>query len=288
MNSPPNKNLDWAEENGYEYQAGQVGSSRDHVLGIDRNRLFEIVDIRVEMPSDGEVYSVWQTIVVIPTAGLNFVGIKGLELKLAANAPLDDQRLLEAFNNNYFLFGGGVRRALAASPQSTDEPVPSPAEMASICKPSVLRFLATAVTGSIEVRKGCLTMRAPQTRIIGPGVSDTILEGRERQSLLTVANDLLEVLANAAGEAPLPGLTVENNFRPAELLGSVLGGVLGFVLGGFVGLLSLFLLDEKQLLLVPGLALGGAALGCFLGKTVWAFPGGVGDPTDRLTPPRVG
>ena len=225
---------------------------------------------------------------MIPTAGLNlpsfdlvsrreagalsFVGIKGLELKLAATAPLDDQRLLEAFNNNYFLFGGGVRRALAASPQSTDEPVPSPAEMASICKPSVLRFLATAVTGSIEVRKGCLTMRAPQTRIIGPGVSDTILEGRERESLLSVANDLLDVLANAVSEAPLPGLTVENNFRPAELLGSVLGGVLGFVLGGFVGLLSLFLLDEKHLLLVPGLALGGAALGCFLGKTVWGFP----------------
>ena len=304
MNSPQNKNLDWAEENGYEYQAGQAGSSRDHVLGIDRNRLFEIVDMRVEVPSDGEVYSVWQTIVVIPTAGVNlpsfdlvarreagalsFVGIKGLELKLAATAPLDDQRLLEAFNNNYFLFGGGVRRALAASPQSTDEPVPSPAEMASICKPSVLRFLATAVTGSIEVRKGCLTMRAPQTRIIGPGVSDTILEGRERESLLTVANDLLDVLANAASEAPLPGLTVENNFRPAELLGSVLGGVLGFVLGGFVGLLSLFLLDEKQLLLVPGLALGGAALGCFLGKTVWAFPGGVGGPTDRLRPLRAG
>jgi hypothetical protein len=139
--------------------------------------------------------------------------------------------------------------------------------MASICKPSVLRFLATAVTGSIEVRKGCLTMRAPQTRTLRPGVSDTILEGRERESLLTVANDLLDVLANAASEAPLPGLTVENTFRPAELLGSVVGGVLGFFLGGFVGLLSLFLLDEKPLFLIPGLALGGAALGRFLGKT---------------------
>ena len=176
--------------------------------------------------------------------------------------------MVDAFNKNYSLFGGGAFEAMEASIKSADHLVPSLADMASICKPGVLRFLSTASTGFIEVQNGYLAIRAPETRIITGAFSDMILQGRERESLLAVANDLLDVLANAAREAPLRALTLENTFRPAQLLGSIIGGVIGFCLGGFIGVLLLFLLKEKHLFLIPVLALGGAALGRFIGNTL--------------------
>jgi VIT1/CCC1 family predicted Fe2+/Mn2+ transporter len=137
--------------------------------------------------------------------------------------------------------------------------------MASVCKPGVLRFLATASTGTIEFQNGFLAVCAPETRIIRGAFSDTILEGREREGLLAVANDLLDVLANAAGEAPLQALTLENTFKPAQFLG-IIGTVIGFFLGGFVCIPVMFLLNGKHLFLIPVLILGGAALGHFVGK----------------------
>ena len=116
------------------------------------------------------------------------------------------------------------------------------------------------------VINGYLPIGAPETRIITGAFSDIILAGREHGSLLAVANDLLDVLANAAREAPLRALTLENTFRPAQLLGSIIGGVIGFCLGGFTGVILLFLLKEKHLFLIPVLALAGAALGRFIGK----------------------
>ena len=174
--------------------------------------------------------------------------------------------MVEAFNKNYSLFAGGAFEAMEASIKSADHLVPSLSDMASVCKPSVLRFLSTASTGTIEFQNGFLAVCAPETRIIRGAFSDTILQGRERESLLAVANDLLDVLANAASEAPLRALTLENTFRPAQVLGGIIGGVIGFILGGFIGVLLLFLLKEKHLFLIPVLALGGAALGRLIGK----------------------
>lgn len=306
MTNPQNKNLTWAQENGYEFHAKTEGvisegarsldifrkaeSFRDHVLGIYRNRPFEILDVWVEthdLGGDGHAGGygfVWKTIVLIPTSGLdlpnfdllprretggmNFLGIKGLDLKLNPLAPPDERRLVDAFNKNYSLFAGGAFEAMEASIKSADHLVPSLADMASICKPSVLRFLSTASTGFIEVQNGYLAIRAPETRIITGAFSDIILQGRERESLLTVANDLLDVLANAAREAPLRALTLENTFNPRHLLGSIIGGVIGFCLGGFIGILLLFLLKEKHIFLIPVLALGGAVIGRFIGKTL--------------------
>jgi hypothetical protein len=62
---------------------------------------------------------------------------------------------------------------MEASIKSAEHLVPSLAEMASICKPSVLRFLSTATTGFIEVQDGYLAIRAPETRIFSPGDSVT-------------------------------------------------------------------------------------------------------------------
>jgi hypothetical protein len=200
------------------------------------------------------------------TGGMNFLGIKGLDLKVNPLAPPDERRLVDAFNKNYSLFAGGAFEAMEASIKSADHLVPGLSDMASICKPGVLRFLSTASTGTNEFQNGFLAVCAPETRIIRGAFSDTILQGRERESLLAVANDLLDVLSNAASEAPLRALTLENTFRPAQLLGSIIGGVVGFCLGGFIGILLLFLLKEKQLFLIPVLALGGAALGRFIGK----------------------
>ena len=303
MNNPQRKNLTWAQENGYEFHAETEGvisegargldifrkaeSFRDHVLGIHRNRPFEILDVQVEVIRAEEWGNIWKTVVLIPTAGLDlpdfdllprretggmsFLGIKGLDLKLAPTASEDERKLVDAFNKNYRLFGGGAFEAMEASIKSAGHPAPSLADMAPICKPGVLRFLSTASTGFIEVQNGYLAIRAPETRIITGAFSDVILQGRERESLLTVANDLLDVLANAAREAPLRVLRLENTFNPRQLLSSIIGGVIGFCLGGFTGILLLFLLKEKHLFLIPVLAFGGAFLGRFIGNALLRF-----------------
>ncbi|MFN9954209.1 MAG: hypothetical protein ACK55I_14010, partial [bacterium] len=80
---------------------------RDHVRGIHRNRPFEILDVHVGVNRSDEWRHVWQTIIVIPTDGLDlpnfdllprretrgmsFLGIKGLDLKLAPTAPQDER-----------------------------------------------------------------------------------------------------------------------------------------------------------------------------------------------------
>ncbi len=298
MSNHHNDNETWARTNGYAFHAETQGAFfegagcldifrkadrfRDHVLGTHRDRPFEIFDALFQRQDQNGFYYIWQTIVVVPTSGLklpnfdllprretggmNLLGIKGLDLKLAPTAPRDEMHLVDAFNKNYSLFGGGAFEAMEASIKSADHLVPSLSDMTAICKPGILRFLSTAVTGFIEVQNGYLAIRAPETRIISPGISHTILKGKERESLLTVANDLLDVLANAANEAPLRALTLENTFNPFQFLGGIIGGVIGFCLGGLTGVVLLFLLKEKHLFLIPVLAVGFAAIGLFIGK----------------------
>jgi hypothetical protein len=305
MNDQQNENAQWAQQNGYEFHAGSEGvisegarsldifrkadSFRDHVLGVHRNRPFEILDAWVETyEATGEggcggYGFVWETIVVIPTSGLklpnfdlmprretegmNFLGIKGLDLKVAPTAPPDEQQLVDAFNSSCSLFAGGAFEAMEAAIKSADHLVPSPSNMAAICKPSVLRFLSTAVTGFIEVQDGYLAIRAPEkVRIIGPDASHTILEGRERESLLTVANDLLDALAISAREAPLQSLTLENTFRPTQFLGSIIGVAIGFFVGVIASIILLIVFKGKYLYFSPLLVLGGVVLGRYIGK----------------------
>jgi hypothetical protein len=121
-------------------------------------------------------------------------------------------------------------------------------------------------TGTIEMRNGYIAVWAPETRIIRGAFADTILAGRERESLLAVANDLLDVLQNATREAPLRGLTLENTFKPSHMIGGLIGAGVGFFVGFLIGILLLFLVGKKLFLLIPVLALGGAALGSFVGK----------------------
>lgn len=300
MNDHQNENAAWARQNGYQYHPVSEGalsegarsldvfrradSYRHHVLGVHRNRPFEILDARVERQDSTGFFFVWETVVVLPIAGLhlpnfdllprretggmNFLGVKGLDLMVSPTAAPDERQLVAAFNRNYSLFAGGAFEAMEAAIRSADHLVPGPEEMAAVCKPSVLRFLSTATTGFVEVQDGYLAIRAPETRIIGPGDRHTILTGRERESLLAVANDFLDVLAKAEHEAPLRALTMENTFNPRQFLGGIVGGVIGFCLGGFIGVVLLFLLKEKHLFLIPVLALGCAALGLFVGKAV--------------------
>lgn len=298
MTNPQNKNLTWAQENGYEFHAETEGAMtesarsldifrkaegfRDHVLGNHRNRPFEILDVQVEVNRGDAWFNVWKTVVLIPTTGLdlpsfdlmprretggmNFIGIKGVDLKVPPTASLEERQLVDAFNKNYSLFGGGAIEAKEASIKSTNHLAPSLSATATICKPSVLRFLSTAVTGLIEIQNGYLAIRAPETRMVTGAFSDIILQGKERESLLVVANDLLDVLANTAREAPLRSLTLESTFNPRQLLGGIIGGIIGLCLGGFIGVILLFLLKEKHLFLIPVLALAGAALGHLIGK----------------------
>ena len=71
--------------------------------------------------------------------------------------------MVDAFNQNYSLFAGGAFEAMEASIRSADDLVTSVSDMASICKPGVLRFLSTACTGFIEVQNGYLAVQAPGT-----------------------------------------------------------------------------------------------------------------------------
>jgi hypothetical protein len=59
---------------------------------------------------------------------------------------------------------------------------------------------------------------------------------------------------------------MENNFSPFQFLGGIVGGVIGFCLGGFIGVVLLFLLKEKHLFLIPGLALACSVIGLLIGK----------------------
>ena len=58
----------------------------------------------------------------------------------------------------------------------------------------------------------------------------------------------------------------KNSFNPKHVLGAILGGFAGFALGGFLGVVSLFALEEKRLYLIPLLAFVGALLGSMIGK----------------------
>jgi hypothetical protein len=293
-----NENVTWAQQNGYEYHAKTHGafseSARDldvfrkangfhnHVVGTYRNRPFEILDVRKEVKRGGNFGFVERTVILIPAAGLDlpnfdllprretgglgFLGIEGLDLKLGANAPRDEIQLVAAFHENYLLFAGGAHEAMEASITSAEHLVPGLAEMAPICKPGVLRFLAGITTGTIELQNGFLAVRAPDTRVTAGLFYDTILAGRARETLLTVAYDLLDVLQNASREAPLRGLTLENTFHPNQVIGGMVGAAVGFFLGFFLGFLVLFLVGKKFFLLIPALALGGAALGNWIGK----------------------
>ena len=300
MNDQQNENARWARENGYEFHAESEGVTsegarrldilrkadrcRDHVLGVYRNRQFEILDAWVETNDSTGHFFVWETIVVVPTSGLklpnfdllprretggmNFLGIKGLDLKLAPTAPPEERRLVDAFNKNYSLFGGGAFEAMEAAIQSGGHGVPSLTEMAAVCKPGILRFLSTATTGFIEVQDGYLAIRAPRTRIISGALNDTILQGKERESLLTVANDFLDVLVNASSEAPLRALSLDNTFRPAGFLGAIIGAGIGFFVGLFASIILLIGFKGEYLFLIPLLIVGGIFLGRFIGWKV--------------------
>jgi hypothetical protein len=293
-----NENYKWAQQNGYEYHAETGGVStevardldsfrkangfREHVSGTYRNRPFEILDVRKEVQRGHGFSFVQRTIILIPAAGLdlpnfellprresgglNLLGIKGLDLKLSANAPRDELQLVAAFHENYHIFAGGAHEAMEAAVTSAEHLVPGLAEMAPICKPAVLRFLSGATTGLIELQNGILAVQAPDTRVAAGMIYDTILAGRDRESLLTVANDLLDVLQNASREAPLRGLTLENTFNPAHVIGGLVGAAFGFFLGLFLGLLVLFVLGKKFIFLILVLAVGGTALGNWIGK----------------------
>jgi|GEM_PF-1533976 len=294
-----NENDRWAQENGYEYDPETAGviveGARDldvfrkatrlrhHVVGTYRNRPFEVLDVQKEVRRRGPYHRlIEKTVVVIPAdgidlpnfellprrqaGGMDFLGIKGLDLKLAASAPRDDVELVTAFNENYLLFAGGAHEAMEAAVTSAHLLVPSPAEMLSICKPRVLRFLSGATTGTIELQNGYLAVRAPEPRVGPSGPHDTILAGRARETLLTVANDLLDALQNASREGPFPGLTLENTLNPSHLFGGLVGAAVGFFVGFFLGFPLLFLVGKKFFLLIPVLALVGAVLGNFIGK----------------------
>jgi hypothetical protein len=298
MRDDHGRNFAWAQENGYQFHAETQGSAYEtarnldvfrkadgfyeHVLGIYRNRAFEVLDVRKSVRHGDTFGFVRETVVLVPTDGidlpnfelvprsakaaLSFLGLDGLDLRISDSAPRDERELVDEFNKHYGLFGGGTFEAIEASIKSADHLVPSLADMATICKPGVLRFLPRIKAGFIEVQDGFLAVRAPETRIIRAAFADTILVGRERESLLNVANDLLDVLRNAANEAPLRGLTLENNLNPTRLIGGLIGAAVGFFLGIFIGILLLFIFGKKFLLLIPVLALGGAGLGNFLGK----------------------
>lgn len=306
-------NTDWARENRYDFHAesggpfAQVASGMDvfrravayrgHVIGQHRGRPFEVFDFKKEKTGT-DSWSTWHTVVLLPlgdlalpafalwprreTGGMNFLGVKGLDLTLPPAASLFDRTLLDAFNRNYSLFAGGAFGTVQAAIEAPGQPLPGLAEMSAVCKPGVLGFLSAAVTGAIEVRDGYLVVCASETHLVRPAYADVILQGAERERLLTVANDLLDVLADASQEAPLRDLVIGSSFNPKKLLGAVFGAFVGFILSSFLSAILLFLIPDKKSFLsflfdenyafyglsavLFLLVLGGCLLGSFIGK----------------------
>ena len=297
MRNDLRQNAGWAQENRHEFHAVSEGALyeearglkvfrraegfREHVVGTHRDRPFEVLDIRELKSFDGASGYVWKTVVLVPveglelpdfdlwprreTRGMGLLGMKGLDLNLAPGASADEHALVDAFNRNYSLFAGGAFDAVGAAIKPADYRVPSPADLAPVCKPGALKLLSTSVTGIIEVRQGFLAIQAPEMQAIAGSLRDVIVEGTERESLLNVANDLLDALAKAPHEPALRSLQLVNTFNPRQVLGSVIGGLVGFGLGGFLGILSLFLFDAA-IYLIPLLAFVLCALGGFVGK----------------------
>lgn len=136
----------------------------DHVISVYRDRSLDILDVGIETyETSGDAHAggfgfVWQTTILIPTTvinlpnfdrlprretgGMNFPGIKGLDLKVNPFAPPDEQRLVDGFDKCYSIFAGGAFEATEASIKSGGYGVPSPSEMAAICKPRVLNFVS--------------------------------------------------------------------------------------------------------------------------------------------------
>jgi hypothetical protein len=281
MHTHQPENAKWARQNGYEYHPGEAEDRLDHVRGTYRNRPFETYDLRTERGGSGGYYYYWRTIAVISleglrlpnfellprreTAGMNFLGVKGLDLHLAPNASPDERAMVDAFKKNYSIFGGGARKALEASIKSAPDLVPRLADVASILKPSVLRFLASAVTGSIKMHDGYLTIEAPETRVIRAGISHTILTGSEREGLLNIAIDLVDVFTNTTYESPLRSLTLANTFRPAQFLGSIIGIAAGFLVGVIVAIVMFIKCEFEYMYLLPLPIMAGVYLGRFVG-----------------------
>ena len=112
-------NSDWALENRYDFHAesggpfAQVASGMDvfrravayrgHVIGQHRGRPFEVFDFKKEKTGT-DSWSTWHTVVLLPlgdlalpnfalwprreTGGMNFLGVKGLDLTLPPAASL--------------------------------------------------------------------------------------------------------------------------------------------------------------------------------------------------------
>lgn len=297
MRNDLRQNSGWAQENRHEFHAVSEGALyegacglkvfrraegfREHVVGTHRDRPFEVLDIRELKSFDDAAGHIWKTVVLVPveglelpdfdlwprreTRGMGLLGMKGLDLNLAPGASVDEHALVDAFNRNYSLFAGGAFDAVGAAIKPTDYQVPSPADLAPVCKPSVLKLLSTSVTGIIEVRQGFLAIQAPEMETNTGSFRDVIVEGVERERLLNVANDLLDALAKAPHEPTLRSLQLANTFNPRQVFGSVIGGLVGFGVGGFLGILALFLLDGA-IYLIPLLAFVLCALGGFIGK----------------------
>jgi hypothetical protein len=300
MHDHDNKNFHWARMKGYSYHAKSQGpfsqgagnlymfrralGFRHHVCGNYRNRPFEIFDCEKKFGKYmHETY--WCTVIIIPCSGLdipNFdlfprretksmetLGVKGLDLTLAPTATWDERQMIDSLNKNYMLFAGGAFETIQASMKIAPQLVPSLTEMTKFFKPSILRFLATATTGFIEVQDGFLAIRATDGRIITPDYTEILLEGSARDRLMEVANDFLDALAHGAIEQPLPSIRLENTFKPHQFFGTMIGIVVGFLVGSIASIILLFTFRNNYVLfLFPILALTGVFLGRYLGNRI--------------------
>ncbi len=300
MEDHDNKNFHWARMKGYSYHAKSEGpfsqgagnlymfrralGFRHHVCGTYRNRPFEIFDCEKQFGKYmHETY--WCTVIIIPSSGLdipNFdlfprretksmetLGVKGLDLTLAPTAAWDERQMIDSLNKNYMLFAGGAFETIQASMKSAPHLVPSLAEMTKFFKPSILRFLATATTGFIEVQDGFIAIRATDGRIITPDYAEILLEGSERERLMEVANDFLDALAQGATEPPMPSIRLANTYKPHQFFGTMIGIVVGFLVGVMASIaLYITLRNHYVLYLFPILGLTGVFLGRFIGNRI--------------------
>lgn len=282
----------WAAKHGHRFDPGRTEfeaegareldllrkwkRAKHHVSGIHRDRAFEMIDVTYYYRGGEAISWIDQTVLLMPGATkrlpdfeilprglINVLGafhLGGLEISPPEDSPSPDGEGIKDFNRHYHLYKAGVIESARDAMSAPGTPDQDFAQLASLFRPPVLRFLTQHPGWSIESQNGFLAITA----------HEKLLDDTERDALLSFANELLSMLLHpprpAVAPAAAPAPQMRNVMQPKRLLGTVIGGGVGFFVGALLGIVLLFFVDGKLIvLLLPVLAIIGLGLGGFVG-----------------------
>ena len=251
-------------------------SADHHVAGIHRDQSFEMIDVTNHYRGTARL-QVTQTVLLMPGSTnllpgfeilprgmvdvLGALHIGGLEIRPPDGPQFRDAEIIKDFNRHYLLYKGGVVESVQSAIAPTQTAAQDFAELATLFRTPILRFLAQHPGWSIESQGGFLAISA----------HGRLLDDTGRNDLLSFAAELLSMLHCPPRSASPPAVQMQTVMEPKRLLGTVIGALVGFLVGtmtaGTLNLLSI-IGGWKFMLLLPLLAIAGIALGGFVGGKI--------------------